>query len=342
MAVVRLSDAVIPLVYESYMSLNYPELTAVWNSGLIATSDTFNTIAKQGGKTGVLPFWQDLDPNIEPNMSNDDPDDKATPQKVGSGQMNYRKAWVNQGWSTMDLVQELASSDPMRHIASRTNTYWARQLQRRLVATLKGLVASNIANNASDMVVDISAETGDAAIINGDVVIDASGTMGDYSGNLTGILVHSKIRDRFLKDDLIVYMPDSEGRLTIPTYMGLRVVVDDSLVYSGTGANTVYLSVLFANGAIGWGGALGSNFAFGEGAPRVPVAIHRDEDSGNGGGQETLWERNTWIIHPLGFNWVEGTLTEFSPTLSDLAQAAHWTRVVYRKQAPMAFVLSKA
>lgn len=344
MATTRLSDAIIPEVFMTYTSLDNPELTAFWRSGIVATSDTFNTFARVGGKEFTLPFWQDLDPTIEPNMSNDDPADLATPQKVTASSMKARKSFLNQGWSDMDLVVELTGSDPMRHIASRTNTYWQRQWQRRLIATMRGVYADNVTNDNSDMVVAAPTEK-----MNGDLVIDAAGTMGDASGRLGGIAIHSKIRDRLIKNDEIVWVPDSQGNLNIPTYKGLRVVVDDNMpVLSGTGDNRVFLSVLFGTGGFAFGGVDGHAFAYGEGIPKTPIALDRVEEAGNGGGMETLWQRKTWVLHPFGYSWIEdpaGTgddLVEFSPTLADLIKGAHWNRVVYRKQVPLAFITSLA
>jgi hypothetical protein len=349
MATVRLSDAVIPEVYLTYQALNTPELTAFWQAGLVVRNDMMDTIARNGGKEATLPFWNDLDSSIEPNMSNDDPDDKATPNKVGSGQMKCRKAFMNQGYSSMDLIVELAGSDPMQHIRNRFGTYWARQYQRRLIASLRGVMADNIANDNSDMTIDISAEAGNAAIFNADAVIDAAGTMGDAQmngGRFSAIAVHSKIHTRMVKNNEIVTIQDSVTGLFIPTYKEMRVIVDDALVI-GSGASAVYFSVLIGAGFFGYGSQLGNLFAEGEGIPRTPVAIERDERAGNGGGEETIWERKTTILHPQGFSWTdaEGTadaLTEFSPTLADLIKAAHWNRVVQRKQAPVAFLLSKA
>lgn len=345
MATVRLTDAVIPEVFLSYTSLNNPELTSFWQSGIVASNEVLNQATRVGGKEFTVPFWQDLDPTIEPNMSNDDPEDMASPQKVTAASMKARKAFLNQGWSDMDLVVELTGSDPMRHIASRVNTYWMRQWQRRLTATLQGVYADNVANDNGDMVID-----GSAASFDGDMVIDASGTLGDASGRLTGIAVHSKIRDRMLKNDEIVWQPDSSGQLTIMTYKGLRVVVDDSMpIISGSGANAVYLSVLFGGGGFAFGGDIaGHAVAYGEGIPKTPIEMERTPAAGNGGGMEVLWMRKTWMLHPFGFTWIEdpsGTdddLVEFSPTLADLRKAAHWSRVVHRKQVPLAFITSKA
>lgn len=349
MATVRLSDAVIPEVYRTYTALNSPEKTEFFQAGLITRNALLDGIAREGGRNAIVPFWKDLDSSIEPNASNDDPDDLATPNKVGSGSMGTRKAWLNQGFSSMDLIVELTGSDPMPHIRNRFGTYWMRQWQRRLIATCRGLMAANVAKNGSDMTIDISAETGADAIFNSDAVIDAQGTMGDAltsGGKFAAIAVHSAVHTRMVKNDEIVYIPDSQGGLTIPTYKGLRVIIDDALVVSGVGADRLFLSVLFGSGAFGYGTEDGSTFAFGEGVPRVPVEVERQARAGNGGGEETIWERKTWILHPGGFSWTEGTgadaPVEMSPMLADLIKPVHWDRVVDRKQAPFAFILSKA
>lgn len=348
MATIRLSDAVVPEVYQSYSYLNSPEKTEFFRAGLIASNPLMNAIARAGGKNSILPFWGDIDATIEPNYSNDDPADLATPNKIVSGQMNARKSFLNQGFPSMDLVAELTGTDPMQHIRNRFGTYWMRQWQRRLIASVQGIYADNVANDAGDMVVNIGAETGNAAIFNGEAVIRASGTMGDAAGEFRAIAVHSRIRDRMLIANEIVYVKPSENELAIPFYKGLRVIVDDSMpIVSGTGLNALYLSVLFGTGAFGYGTVDGSAFALGEGIPEVPVEVDRTPAAGNGGGMETIWERKTVILHPQGFSWDdrEGeaeALVEFSPTLADLRVAAHWNRVVPRKNAPFAFLVSKA
>jgi hypothetical protein len=349
MAVVRLSDVVIPEVYLGYQALNTPELTAFWQAGLVVRTELMDTIARTGGKQVTLPFWKDLDSSIEPNMSNDDPTDLAVPNKVGTGIMTARKAFMNQGYSSMDLIGELSGSEPLQHIRNRFGTYWARQYQRRLIASLKGILADNIANDGGDMVVNISAQAGELARFNSTAAIDAAATMGDAldANGFGAIAVHSAIRTKMVKDQDIIYIADAEGKLTIQTYKGMRVIVDDALVYSGAaGPDRLYMSVLIGTGFFGFGSEIGSCFAAGEGVPMTPVEVDRTPAAGNGGGMETIWERKTTILHPYGWSWTDPTgadaLTEFSPVLTDLAKAAPWNRVVDRKQAPIAFVISKA
>lgn len=342
MAVTRLSDVVVPQVYESYGAINILENDALYQSGIIASSPLMNQIAKAGGIQGSMPFWGDIDPSVEPNMSNDDPADIAVPMKIGTSTMNFRKSFLNQGWAAMRLVAEVAGADPMQRIKARTDVYWQRQYKRRLFASVKGIIADNIANDSGDMGINISAGSGSAAVISVDSVAAAQYTMGDSTGGLNVVAVHSQIMARLAAQERIVYVPNAEGKLIIPTYLGSRVVMDDSLIWSGSGATATFLTLFLGQGAFGFGGATGHMFAIGEGIPALPSEVQSLPDTGNGGGQEVLWERKTLLMQPMGFNWVEGTLTEFSPTLSDLASATHWDRKVVRKAVPFAYLLSKA
>jgi hypothetical protein len=241
----------------------------------------------------------------------------------------------------MDLVQELVGESPLQHVRNRFGTYWTRQSQRRLIATCVGLLADNVANDGGDMTVDISAEAGDAAKFSDDAFIDAAYTMGDHVDSIRAIAVHSQIEAKMVKNDDIEFIRDSEGALVMKTYKGRAVIVDDSLPVSGTGADRVYTSVLFGTGAIGFGGVEGHAFAVGEGVPKNAAFVEREEQAGSGGGMEVIGERKTWVLHPFGFEWIEGTIAEFSPELADLRLASHWNRVVDRKNVPMAFIKSK-
>lgn len=255
--------------------------------------------------------------------------------------MQYRKAFLHKSFASMDLVAELMAANPLQHIRNRFGVYWQRQLQKRLIATASGLVASNVANNNGDMVVDISGLSGDAAKFNAHAALDAEFTLGDAAGGLAGIAVHSAVARKMAADNLLTNIKPSEGDVVLQTYRGKQLIIDDSLPVTGSGADRVFTSVLFGAGAFGFGGAEGSAFGLGEGTPQVPSYVVRQEDAGNGGGMEIIGERKTWLLHPFGFSWEESGLVEFSPTLADLAKAEHWKRVVDRKQVPLAFIKSK-
>jgi len=335
MATVQLSDIIDVTVFQDLPAVNSPEKTAFFQSGIVTRSALLDGLATSAGKTADLPFWNDIDPTVAPNLSNDNPASIAVPAKVAQGEQISRKAFLNKGLSATDLASELAMGPrAMEHIRARIDTYWMRQWQRRLIASTNGILADNIAANSGDMVVSVASQSiaGQSATtrFNRDAFTNAVYTMGDAATSLRAIGVHSAVMSQMVKNDDIVYIPDSMGQLTIPTYMGLRVIVDDGhTVTAGTTDGFIYTSVLYGEGA----------FGYGDGAPITPVAVEREESQGNGAGVETIWTRKTWILHPFGYQNT-GTPAAVSFSIAELGLATTWARVVERKNVPMAFLRS--
>lgn len=335
MATTRLSDIIDVTVFRDLPQIDGPEKTAFFDSGVVLRNGLLDELARSAGKTAELPFWNDLDASAEVNYTDDDPGNSATPQKVTQGEQIARKAFVNQGWQSADLASELAlGGTAMEAVRARTDRYFMRQWQRRLVAATNGVLADNVANDSGDMVVDVAEEaiasqTADTRF-NRDVFTEAVYTLGDAASDLTAITVHSAVMTQMVKNDDITFIPDSQGNLTIPTYMGLRVIVDDGMtVTAGSTSGFKYTSVIYGPGA----------FGYGVGAPETPVEVEREAAQGNGGGIETLWVRNTWILHPFGFQQT-GTPSGESFTQAELAAATSFDRVLERKLVPMSFLIT--
>jgi hypothetical protein len=334
MATTQLADVIIPEVYLSYDAVNSPEKTAIFESGVVVRSPLLDSLANNGGNTFNIPFWNDLDSSVAPNLSSDDPTSSATPNKIGTGKQIGRSAQLNQWYSNADIASELAGSDANQQVRNRFGTYWMRQWQKRLIATANGILADNVANDSGDMVTDVAAESIAAqtasTLFNRNAFTSAVYTMGDMADQLTSIVVHSAVMKQMVNNDDIDYIPDSEGNLTIPTYMGLRVIVDDgATVTAGSTDGFKYTSIIFGAGA----------FGYGEGSPMNPVETQREALQGDGAGVEYIGERKTWVLHPFGFADV-GTPAALSYTNTELATATTWDRVVERKNVPMAFLIT--
>lgn len=337
MSTVRLIDAFIPEVFASYQTQDAPELTAFSGSGVIVSNQLLTSAASSGGSDVTIPFWNDLDATTEPNISNDDPADTGETLKIGSDIQIARVSYLNQGFSAMDLVAELAGSDPMQRIRSRVDAYWARQFQRRMISTVVGVFNANVAQDSGDMVEDISSQTPGTVVASNlfsrTAFVDACFTLGDAQSAVSVVAVHSVVYKKMIENDDIEFAPDSTGSLTIPTYLGKRVIVDDSMPTFGSGIDRKYLTVLFGSGAIGYG----------TGSPGMSEEVDRSPSAGNGSGQEVLWTRRTWLIHPAGYQFVAaggGALSALSATNTELRVAAKWDRRFDRKKVPLAFLLS--
>lgn len=328
----RLSDVVVPEVYADYMAVDSPEVTRFLDSGIVVNNEDLDQHASSGGNVINLPFWRDLDAEAEPNIGSDDPTEKSTPHKVVAGKQRALVAYLNNSWSTMDLSGELAGSDPMARILDRTNTYWSRQWQRRLIASCVGILEGNIASDSGDMVVSIATDAAgaptDDELFGGEAYIDAELTLGDQIGATTAIGMHSIIYGRARKLDLIEFIRESDAAPAIPYYMGKRVIVDDGLPVTQGDNRLTFTTVLFGAGA----------FGYGVGSPHVPVEVDRLPDAGRGSGAEVLYERRTWLLHPHGFAFDDADVAGLSATLAELRDGAAWSRVVERKNVPLAFL----
>lgn len=327
MAVTRISDVIVPSEFTAYAVQNSVETSAFVQSGVASRNAEIEAQLSAGAHNFTVPFWNDL-ADDEADIVNDDPASESTPAKLGSGKQLVRKSFLHKSWSAMNLASELSGNDALNRVQNRVAAYWTRQMQRRLIASLNGILADNVANDAGDMVVDISGEAGTAALFTATAVIDAAGTLGDQMGGVTAIAMHSDVYRLALKNDLIDTIPDSEGG-AIQTFRGMAVVVDDLLPVS----NGDYTTALFSPGSVGWGMT----------APRIAdgTEIESNPAAGNGGGQQILHSRMNVAMHPAGFTWQESSVAGESPTIAELGTATNWDRVVDRKAVGLAFLISR-
>ena len=335
--VTRISDVVVPEIFTPYVQQLTEEKSRLIQSGAVVSDSRFTSLLSGGGLTFNMPSFKDLDNDAE-NTSTDDPTVHSTPNKIGTATEIQVRLSRNNSWSSMDLTAALAGADPMQAIANRVADYWTRRLQVAFVSTMNGIFAQNAtATNANhvqnDMTHDISGVSYAAGVtdFSAEAFIDAAGTMGDSMEDLSLVLMHSVVYMRAQKNNLIDFIPDSEGRISIPTFLGRQVVVDDGMPTTGGVFNTW----LFGSGAV----------RYGAGNPAVPTETKREPTAGNGGGQDILFNRVEWVMHPTGNAYV-GTPPAGGPsnaaTTNNLAAAASWARVFSeRKQIKIARLITR-
>ncbi len=325
---------IIPEIFSREMILRTLATNAFVRSGVAVEDPQLNAFlnSDQGGKTFSPRFLGPLKDD-DPNISTDDPAVLAVPKKISGFTNKAVRHSLNQVWSVMDLAVDLNGTDPINAIEMQLSAYWDTVLTRRVLASLHGVSASDQASGGpKDMVVDISGETGAAALFNADAYITARGTMGDRSAVLGNIAVHSTVYQTMQRQNMIDTIPNSQTDIGFGTYMGAGIIVDDAMTVipatPGESATPVkYYSYLFGRGAI----------ALGTGSPKVPFEVDRNMLSGNGGGEELIASRVEWIIHPQGFSY-DGDST---PTIAELQTASKWNRAFERKRIPLAVLITQ-
>ncbi len=348
MAVTTVAEVVVPEIFSPYIQQITEEKSNIIQSGAFVVDPMLNQVLSGGGLTFNEPSFRDLE-NSDDNVSSDDPSVFSTPFNILTSNEIQVRLSRNNSWSSMDLAADLAGADPAAAIGARVGYYWTRRHQAAAIATMKGVFANNAAAPIAGEHVqgDMTHDASGAAFVDGQTnfslrnYFNALSTMGDSGYEISLIMAHSIVFYGAAFQDRVEYRPMAElsGALApyfyrpqgIPTYNGAVVVVDDAMPFTGGVAETW----LFSSGAV----------RVGMGSPKVPTAVERKEDAGNGGGQETLYNRHEWIIHPVGYQYA-GTPANGGPnnsaTANNLAAATSWKRVYpERKQIRIARLITR-
>jgi hypothetical protein len=305
-----ISDVIVPEVFNPYVIERTAELSAFYQSGIIARTPELDRLASSGGKLINMPFWEDLT----------GPDEVLSDQtaltvgKITADQDVAALLTRGRAWSVNDLAKALSGDDPMAAIGDLVAEYWARRFQAILIKTLDGIfgnAATLMNTNQHDISGSATAEDDD--VISAKTAVDAIYKLGDNADKLTGFAMHSATVAKLTKDDLIETIPPSEGKPAVRMFLGKPVIVDDSLPVS----EGVYTTYIFGAGAFGWG----------EGGAPVPVETARDALAGD----DILVHRRHFILHPRGVAFQNNQVSGPTPSNTELADYRNWERVYESK-----------
>ncbi len=145
------------------------------------------------------------------------------------------------------------------------------------------------------------------------MVIYARSILGTSRAKLTVIALHSKVKAELEKQNVQTkhYIPASDSKSGFDTYLGMRVVEDDTLIP----VDGVYETYLYATGAFGRNTA----------TPKDMVTYEPDRDKAKGANM--LYVRRARVIHPFGLSFTNDTVSDTTPTNADLVLAKNWKKV---------------
>lgn len=315
MASTRLSNVIVPEIWNPYVVNRTMELSNLFQSGIVANISELNGFQGSGGNTINMPFWQDLSGESEVLSATGT---ALSVNPITSGQDQAVVQFRGKAWGVNEVAAALSGGDPMNAIGDLVAAWWARDMQRILKNILSGVFS---AATMSANVHDISAVANGQGIT-GTGFLDAFQRLGDASDNVSAIIMHSATRTQLLKDNLIEFIPQSQGQAALPTFMGKRIIIDDGMTVTGSGSTAVYDTYIFGPGAIG--------YATGNDANVTLTETDRDSLAG----EDYLINRRVFVMHPRGVKYV-GAATGGGPDNTTLADGASWTRVYEAKSVRM-------
>lgn len=322
MAATKLSDVIVPELFTPYVINQTMEKSALVQSGIITNSTDFDSKASQAAPVVNMPFFDDLSGESEQIIEDAD----LTPDNITSNKdvaAILRRAKM---WAATDLAAALAGSDPMAAIGTLVANFWTRDMQKELIAILKGVFGTYTPSGGSattpmaSNLLDISTLSGNAAKWSASAFMDATQLLGDAQTQLSAVGIHSATYTALKKQNLITTEQPSMD-VSFEAYQGKRIIIDDGCPYDSS--SSVYTSYLFGAGAI----------ALGNGNPVGFVPTEIDRDKKKGSGVDYLINRKTYILHPRGIKFTNSNVAKTEgPSRTELQDAENWSPVYEPKQ----------
>ena len=330
---VQRSDVIIPEVFTPYLIEASTVRNSFLMSGVVTALDALNVT--EGGDTVKIPNWK---ANLDGDAERLTDTTSLTPGKITSDRQIGVVLHRGRAWEARDLAALAAGSDPMGAIGTKVADYVANEQQKDLIATLQGvfgaLGSANTGAAFADLCVDASGsgETtlGPRQIAAAEVILN------EDADRLGAIVMHPRVYADLKERKAIDFVAATDARVTastaaagsitalnafggsiaaaytanisVPFYMGMRVIRSKDVPTSGSGSSTKYACYVMGSGAVGTG-------------QQAALRTETDRDILAKSSAMSLDWHNAF--HPLGSRY-SGPV---NPSRTDLATAANWQKV---------------
>jgi len=297
----RIEDVIIPQTYEPYLRQGIIEKSNIYRSGLARQDAILNRRISEGGVLVQIPMWERLEGRSShiSRPGNESPAGEITAiMDTGIKLMREKK------WTAENLASALAGDSAFDAIASMESDWWIEERQRFMIAVLRGVFDSP--SVSATHVFD-----GGGGALNPAMTIRAKQLLGDNADILTMVIMNSLTHSELQEQNLIETIPNARGEIEFQTYLGYRIIVDDTVPTTET--------YLVAAGAL----------AHGEGTPvdQIPVEVYRNSDANS----DYLVTRQTFIMHIKGISWTGNAFAPATsnptPEIEDLLNGENWNLV---------------
>ena len=331
MATVR-SDLIIPEVFTPYLIEATTQTDSFLQSGVVQPLAELNLSSTAGGDFVKIPFYK---ANLTGDFEVLSDSTSLTPSKIQADNQIAAVLHRGRAFSSRDLASLAvgSSTDPMAAIAQKMAAYVNNQKQKDLYSCLTGAFGSINANSSSSALFDltIDSESGDTpTALSPRHVAKAQSLLGDQGGKLTTIAMHSKVYYDLVERRAVDFVAATDingggatasggsiqnafGSPTVPTFMGLRVIVSDDIPTTGSGSTTEYSVFMFTNGAVVTG-------------EQAPIRTQTDRDIL--ALEEAMAVDLHYIYHPVGLKYAVSTV---NPSRSVLETVGSWSKVYETK-----------
>ena len=328
MATLR-SDIIIPEIFTPYVIEQTTLRDAFLASGVVQPMAELN--ATEGGDYINVPFFK---ANLTGDFEVLTDSTSLTPGKITADKQVGVILHRGRAFESRDLAALAAGADPMAAIGAKIADYVANQRQKDLLSCLAGVFGA-VEDNTGAAFIDLTIDgaTGDTpTVLSPRHVAEARSLLGDQGDKLAAVAMHSKVYYDLVERRAIDYVSAGDARFTadatanpaafggsiagayggdnsVPTYMGLRVIVSDDVQTAGSGATSEYATYFFTQGAIASGEQMG---------------MQTETDRDILAKSDAMSIDLHYCYHPVGSKW---GVTTSNPTRAQLATVGNWSKV---------------
>lgn len=306
-------------------------------SGIIREDASIMDAIGAHGNVATLPIYTPL--NIhDANMAalNNDGLTDNTPKEISGSKQTAMMIQRMKAFKAKDFTKELTGADPMTHIKNKITGYWTQVWEDEMMNIADAVMGVTA---LSSHVTNLSITTGtigDANKITATTMIDAEqAALGDMAGGLGLTVMHSKIYASYQKMGLVEYEKYvTQGAIKqdiqLPTINGKRVLVTDyyTLDNSTTGF-PVYKTYLFGEGAF-----LSCD------KNNYENQYTTDYDPETAAGTDKFYTKQGKVLHPNGLSLAVDSITNESPTKTELGTVANWALKFNHKNVKIGLIKS--
>lgn len=224
------------------------------------------------------------------------------------------KAWTERDFS-FDIT---GGVDFMDNVAAQVAEYWEDVDQDTILAILKGIFSMTGGQNAEFVAKHTYTVEGpmEATSLNS----ATAQACGDRKKKFAMIFMHSVVATNLENLNLLTALKytDKDGvtrDLSMYSWNGKLVVVDDAMPVDKSGDAPIYTSYVLGEGSI----------SFEDIGAKVPYEMARDPKTN--GGQDTLYTRQRKVFAPFGISYEKVSQASQSPTNAELENGANWALV---------------
>ena len=325
MATLR-SDIIIPEVFTPYVIEATTARDAFLASGVVQPMAELN--ATEGGDFVNVPFWK---ANLSGDFEVLSDSASLTPGKITADKQVGVILHRGRAFEARDLAALAAGSDPMAAIGAKIADYIANQRQKDLLSCLGGIFGAVGTDNASASFQALTIDGGGSGetALSPRHVAEARAKLGDQGDKLSAICMHSNVYYDLVERRAIDFIYDNTGaadtdatqgstanafgNVSVPTFMGLRVIVSDDVQQSGSSPNKKFAVYFFTEGAVASGEQL---------------ALQTETDRDILAKSDAMSIDLHYCYHPVGAKW---GVTTTNPTRAQLETITNWSKVYETK-----------